>query len=163
MLSSISTFLLAKVLVSSWLGVVAVWDWRSGLIPNWLTLPVAVVVGAVHLYRGRWYVVLIWLVLFLIWRVHIIGGGDAKFLMGLFALFPTQQFALLFGTMVLAVSIPLMVLKHWSSDPVKILESIAKTLDAGDPLPDEEDLRRHGRRYAWTYCLPGIVYTWWFW
>jgi Flp pilus assembly protein protease CpaA len=99
----------------------------------------------------------------LIWRIHIIGGGDAKFLMGLFALFPTQQFVLLFGLIVLAVSIPLMILKHWSSDPLQILQSIAGTLRSGDPLPTQEDLESQGRRYAWTFCLPGIVYTWWFW
>ena len=161
--SSTSTFLLLKILVSFWLGTVAVWDWRTGLIPNWMTLPVAAGAGGVQVYLGRWYVILIWILLFLIWRVHIIGGGDAKFLMGLFALFPTQQFALLFGVVVLVVSIPLMLLKHWSGEPLGMLRSIADTLTSGNPLPTEENLKRHGRRYAWTYCLPGIIYTWFFW
>jgi Flp pilus assembly protein protease CpaA len=141
--------------------LVAVWDWRTGLIPNWLVLPAVALTGGYRLYQGNWYVVLIWAVLFLIWRVHIIGGGDAKLLMGLFALFPTLQFALLFGGLVLAVSVPLIVIRHWSRQPGKILESIAKTMRSGNPLPSREDLEKHGQRYAWTLCLPGIVYAWW--
>ncbi len=155
--------LTVRILVSAWLSIVAVWDWRTGLIPNWLTLPMTASVGAFQLYHGRWFVLLIWGLIYLVWRGHIIGGGDAKFLMGLFALFPTQDFALVFGITVLAVSIVLMVLKHWSYKPVKIIESIAQTLKSGQPLPSQEDLEREGRRYAWTFCLPGILYTWWLW
>jgi Flp pilus assembly protein protease CpaA len=155
--------LLAKLVITAWLGAVAVWDWRTGRIPNWLSLPVMALGGGLQLYRGRWIILLIWVLLYLIWRVHIIGGGDAKLLMGLFALFPTQQFALVFGVVTLVVSVPLMVMQHWSGSPVEVLRSIMKTLGSGNPLPTQEDLETHGRRYAWTFCLAGVIYLWWFW
>jgi Flp pilus assembly protein protease CpaA len=162
-LPSETVTLVAKFLITAWLGAVAVWDWRTGRIPNWLSLPMVALAGGLQLYQGRWYILLIWAALYLIWRVHIIGGGDAKVLMGLFALFPTQQFALLFGVIVLAVSIPLILIKHWSGSPVRALRSLVKTMGSGNPLPSREDLETYGRRYAWTFCLPGVVYLWWFW
>lgn len=161
--ASQTAWLLVKLSITAWLVAAAFWDWRTGLVPNWLTMPVVLIAGAVRLYQGTWIILPIWVLLFLIWRGHIVGGGDAKLLMGLFALFPTQQFAILFGVMVLAVSIPLMVLKHWNGSPLRVLQSIAKTLSAGSPLPSQEDLEVHGRRYAWTFCLPGLVYLWGFW
>lgn len=155
--------LLVKLLITAWLAAVAVWDWRTGRIPNGLSLPVMGLAGALQLYQGRWYVLVIWALLYLIWRVHIIGGGDAKLLMGLFALFPTWRFTLLFGILVLAVSVPLLVLQHWDRSPFEVVRSIFKTLGSGNPLPSREDLEAHGRRFAWTFCLPGVVYLWWFW
>ena len=33
----------------------------------------------------------------------------------------------------------------------------------GQLLPTESELQKRGRRYAWTFALPGIVYTWVYW
>ena len=155
--------LLARLAITAWLGAVAVWDWRTALIPNWLTLPVMAVAGGLRLYQGRWYLLFIWALLYLIWRVNILGGGDAKFLMGLFALFPTYEFALLFCTMVLAISIPLLVVRHWGKRPAELLQAAIGRVAAGRLLPTREELERRGQQYAWTFCLPGVVYLWWLW
>ncbi|MGD9029279.1 MAG: A24 family peptidase [Anaerolineae bacterium] len=162
-LPSHTVTLLAKLLITAWLVAVAAWDWRTGRIPNWLSLPMMAVAGGVQLYQGRWIIPVIWALLYLIWRVHIIGGGDAKLLMGLFALFPTQQFALVFGVVTLAVSVPLVVMRHWRGSLGEGLRSFVKTLGSGNPLPTREDLETHGRRYAWTFCLAGVIYLWWLW
>jgi Flp pilus assembly protein protease CpaA len=142
---------------------VAAWDWRTGLIPNWLTLPVAAAVGALRLYQGHWYLLVIWALLYLVWRINFMGGGDAKLLMGLFALFPTEQFALLLAGLALTVMIPTIVIKHWGKRPLRLVQGVAGRLSAGKLLPTREELEQQGRRFAWAFCLPGIVYTWWLW
>jgi len=155
--------LLLKLLATAWLVAAAAWDWRTGLIPNWLTMPVVAGVGALRFYQGHWYVLIIWVLLYLVWRVNFVGGGDAKLLMGLFALFPTDAFALLFGVVVLAVTVPAILLKHWGKHPLRLMQEVAGRLSAGKLLPTREELEQQGRRYAWSFCLAGIVYTWWLW
>ena len=103
-----------------------------------------------RLYQGRLYVLAIWVLLYLIWRMNIMGGGDAKLLMGLFALFPTYEFALIFSVLVLAALTPTMIVRHWGKRP-------------SDLLPTQEELRTKGQQYAWVFCLPGVVYLWWLW
>ena len=157
------TTLLSKLLVTAWLVTAAVWDLRTGLIPNWLTMPVAAGLGALRLYQGRWYVLVIWIVLYLVWRVNVVGGGDAKLLMGLFALFPNYSFALVFGGIALVVTIPAVLIKHWGKEPFRLVQDVVGRFSAGKVLPTEEELEAQGKRYAWSFCLAGIVYAWWIW
>ena len=146
-----------------WLVAVAAWDWRRALIPNWLTLPVMLAAGGVRLYQGHLYVLVLWVLLYLIWRVNIVGGGDAKLLMGLFALFPTYEFALLFSILMLAVSVPLIIARHWGKRPSDLAAAVTDRIGQGRFLPTREELEVRGKQYAWTFCLPGIVYLWGFW
>jgi len=154
---------LTKLGITAWLGAVALWDLRTATIPNWLTLPVMAAAGGWRLYQGRWYVLLIWAMLYLVWRVNIVGGGDAKLLMGLFALFPTLDFALAFAVMVLVLSMPLIVAGHWGKCPADIIWAIVDRVQAGRLLPTRKELEEHGRPYAWTFCLPGAIYLWLLW
>lgn len=104
----------------------------------------------------------IWALLFLLWELNIIGGGDAKLLMGLFALFPTGDFVLVFSTLVLVLSLPYLIAKYWRQNPVGAVQMIAFRVLKG-LFPTREELEREGRPLAWTYCVPGVVYLWWLW
>lgn len=152
-----------RLALTAWLVAVAVWDWRRAIIPNWLTLPVMLAAGGWRLYQGRWYVLLVWGLLYLIWRVNIVGGGDAKLLMGLFALFPTYEFALLFSVLVVAASVPMIIARHWGKGPTKLAGAILDRIRRGRFLPTREELQSKGQQYAWTFCLPGVVYLWGLW
>jgi len=149
--------------LTCWLIAVVIWDRRRAIIPNWLTLPVMLAAGGVRLYQGHLYVLAIWVLLYLIWRVNIVGGGDAKLLMGLFALFPTYEFALLFSILVLVVSVPMIIARHWGKRPSDLAAALADRIGEGRFLPTREELETKGRQYAWTFCLPGVVYLWWLW
>ena len=77
-----------QVAITIWMLTVAVLDHRTGRIPNWLTAPVIFGVGALRMVQalqGDWAklgMLLAWAVIFGLWMLHFIGGGDAKFLMG---------------------------------------------------------------------------------
>jgi Flp pilus assembly protein protease CpaA len=105
----------------------------------------------------------IWVLIFSLWELNIIGGGDAKLLMGLFALFPTYEFALLFAILVLAVSVPMIIARHWGKRPSDLAAAVADRIGRGRFLPTREELETKGQQYAWTFCLPGVVYLWGFW
>ena len=155
--------LLTKLGITTWLCTAALWDVRTATIPNWLTLPMMAAVGGWRLYQWSWNVLLIWAMLYLVWRANILGGGDTKLLMGLFALFPTLDFALIFSAVVLIVSVPLIVARHWGKHPADILWAIVDRVQAGRLLPSREELEEHGQSYAWTFCLPGVIYLWLLW
>ena len=141
----------------------AAWDAWSAHIPNWLTFPVMLVAGGFRIYDGRWQFLLAWVVIFFLWQANVVGGGDAKLLMGLFALFPEPLFLLVFAAVGLVVRIPLVVRKYWGQRPSELLASAGDRLRTGRFTPSREELREHGRSYAWTYCLPGAVYLWLLW
>ncbi len=152
-----------RAALSLWLVAIAVWDARTARIPNWLTFPVMLAAGAWRLYQGVWIILGIWVLIFLIWKVNIIGGGDAKLLMGLFALFPTFEFAFLFAVVVLIVSLPLLYAKHWWRQPAEMVQGVAQRVRSGQIFPTHEELHAQGQQYAWTFCLPGLIYLWWLW
>lgn len=155
--------IVVKSALTAWMITVVVWDRRTSIIPNWLTLPVMLAAGGTRLYQGYLHVLAIWVLLYLVWRVNIVGGGDAKLLMGLFALFPTLEFILLFSILVLAVSVPMIIARHWGKRPIDLAAAVANRIGRGRFLPTREELETKGQQYAWTFCLPGVVYLWWFW
>jgi len=152
-----------RLVLTCWLVAAAVWDWRRGIIPNWLTLPVMLAVGGMRLYQGQPQVLAIWVVLYLIWRMNIMGGGDAKLLMGLFALFPTYEFALLFLVLVLIALTPVLIVRHWGKRLGDLVVGVVSRIRLGHLLPTQEELRTQGKQYAWVFCLPGVIYLWWLW
>ena len=163
-MSSLPLTILFKLAVTIWLAIVAVWDSRTGLIPNWLTLPVALVGGALSLYAGpmeaRVILLLCWAVLLIIWQLHIFGGGDAKFLMGLFALFPRVDFALVFCIVLFLVTLALVVAAWRRQRPGDLGRGLAARLAERQFLPTSDELARRGRHYAWTFSLAGAVALW---
>ena len=152
-----------KVVLTVWMLAAAVWDARYRRIPNLLTLPIMLVAGSFRIYEGRWHFLIAWAALYLLWRSNVVGGGDAKLLMGLFALFLEPQFLLLFAVVGLVARIPFMLRKYWRRRPSELLASASERLRMGQLVPSGEELREHGRSNAWTYCLPGVIYLWLLW
>jgi len=155
--------------ITAWMLAVAIIDHRTGRIPNALTAPVIFGVGAVRLiegFRGEWmrfWLLAAWGVVFALWMLHFIGGGDAKFLMGELALFPSMDFIALLALVLLVVTVPLLLLELRGRGAGEVRQSMGDRLILGRFLPTEEDLMTRGRRYAWTFAIPGIIYTWIYW
>ena len=66
-------------------------DFKTRLMPNTITYPL-MLIGLVRAIAFRDGIFLLyWAVLFALWMVRFMGGGDAKLLMGLFGLYPDFQ------------------------------------------------------------------------
>lgn len=152
-----------RIGLSIWLVAISVWDMQTARIPNWLTFPVMLAAGAWRLYQQAWIVLPIWVLIYFVWRVNIIGGGDAKLLMGEFALFPTWEFALVFAVVVLVASLPLLYRKYWWRGRVEMAQGVAQRISSGQIFPTHEELHSQGEQYAWTLALPALIYVWLFW
>jgi Flp pilus assembly protein protease CpaA len=170
--------LVLRVLVTAWIVVISVRDHRHGLISNRLTAPFFLGVGAFQiLYAltvmrglgdGEWWLRLLFLVVaygitFSLWTLHFIGGGDAKFLMALFALFPTMDWVVLLALLLLVIMLPLLLLELRARRPGAMWRGFRDRLLTGQVLPTQEELQEQGRRYAWTFGVPAIVFTWLYW
>lgn len=139
---------------------VAIWDARLRKVPNWLTLPVMLAAGGYGLYEGHWSLLIAWAVLFTLWEMHVLGGGDAKLLMGLYALFPERMFILMLAESILITRLPYLIMKYWGRSPAELLTGGLQRLRTGNPWPTRDELQQRGCSLAWTYCLPGVVYLW---
>ena len=156
-----------RVAVTLWLAVLSLWDRWQRRVPNWLVLPSMgaaflwqVYVSIVQRPNPVVFVVIAWIVVFAMWRGHIFGGGDAKLLMALFALFPTIDFLVLFSAVVCLTSIPLLVLKYVRPGAGSPLQRAHQRLVGRHLLPTAEELRTEGRPHCWTFALPGVIYLW---
>ena len=156
-----------RVLATLWLVAVSIWDRWQQRIPNWLVLPVMGVCFVWQVYvsinrdaKAIIFLAVAWVVLYMMWRAHIFGGGDTKMLMALFALFPTVDFLALFSLVVCVVSIPLLITKYARVGPLEALRGIGRRLREGRLLPRAAELRTEGRPQCWTFALPGVIYLW---
>ena len=104
-----------------------------------------------------------WVFCFALWEVHILGGGDAKTLMGMFALLPSTDFAVFLAVAVLLLSVPLLCLKFRGKRLRDAMQAFGRRLREGNLMPTERRLEEEGRPYAWTFCFPGVVYLWLLW
>ena len=108
------------------------------------------------------FMLVAWAIIFGGWKLNIMGGGDAKLLMALFALFPTYNFALTFCLVVLVALLPLLVLQYRGKRPLDALWEMVLRLRTGF-FPTREELEETGKPYAWVFCLPGVIYLWLLW
>ena len=106
------------------------------------------------------FMLVAWALCFALWELHIVGGGDAKALMGIFALFPTARFAVFLCVAVLLLSLPIMLVKLFGRKDRGYWEAVRTKLTTGSIMPTEQDLESRGQPYAWVFCLPGVVYLW---
>jgi Flp pilus assembly protein protease CpaA len=104
-----------------------------------------------------------WAFCFLLWELHILGGGDAKTLMGILALFPSTDFVFFLAVAMLVLSVPLLLLRMRGKRLRDIPAKLANRLRSGSLLPTQHELEAEGRPYAWTFCVPGVVYLWLLW
>jgi len=109
------------------------------------------------------FMIVAWGFCFALWEIHVLGGGDAKTLMGIFALFPTVGFVVFLAVAVLVLSLPLLLLRLRGRQMRDIPRAIGKRLKEGAFFPTPRELEEEGRPYAWTFCLPGVVYLWFLW
>lgn len=157
------------VLLSTWMVVIAWLDHRDGRIPNTLTAPFFLGIGALRLFEGlqgnwtRFLLLPVWAVIFGLWMLHFIGGGDAKFLMALYALFPNMEFTGVLAFILLILTIPLLSWELRGRTLGAMGRGMRDRVLTGQLLPTETDLHSRGRRYAWTFALPALVYVWVYW
>ncbi|MFN2250845.1 MAG: prepilin peptidase [Anaerolineae bacterium] len=165
----IDPFVLVKIAVVAWMVTVAVMDHWSGRIPNWMTAPVFLGVGLFRIYQGftvspTYFLLLVaWAGIFVLWMLHFIGGGDAKFLMGIYALFPNMEFTTVLALILLLTTVPLFIMEMRGRRAGEVRDSAYRRVVTGQVLPTESELHERGRRYAWTFALPGIIYTLIYW
>jgi hypothetical protein len=159
--------LVLKVAASLWLIAVSFWDHVGRRVPNWLVLPVMFGALVWQVYAsiarrtdGLPFVAVSWVVLFLMWRANIFGGGDSKLLMALFAMFPTLQFLILLSVAKVVVSVPLLVSEYAAVGLGEIFRRMIHRVSEKRVLPEPEELDTRGRSLCWTYALPGVLYVW---
>lgn len=157
-----------KISITLWLVVLSVWDRLQRRVPNWLVLPAMLAALLGQVYRqatgtesGLLFVGVAWVSLFMLWRVNVLGGADAKLLMTLFALFPSVQFLILLSIMKVAVSLPLLVAKCVHIGLPQAWGTLRGRLRGQRLLPTADELHMRGQPNCWSYALPGVVYLWW--
>ena len=175
-----------KLALTLWLAAIALRDLRTSRIPNALTLPVMLGVGAFRLAQTLHALLpasirpdlpaalagptlalarpamvwLSWVVIFGLWAANVMRGGDAKLLMALFAIWPTPEFLFWFAVLVVALGLPALAWSHRRQSAGALVASATQRLLTGRVLPSAEDLQKHGRPYAWLFCVAGAIYLW---
>jgi Flp pilus assembly protein protease CpaA len=99
-----------------------------------------------------------WGVAYLLWTLHVLGGGDARVFMALVALFPyTALVAALWGGLALVSVTWLVVLYRrcaWS-----LLGRAAQSISGGQ-YPSQEDLAERGKPTTPGLVLGALAYLW---
>ena len=91
-----------KIAIVIWLVICAWYDWRTGEVPNHLTLPALVIGGVVAAFNGPGPLMLfavIFITLLFFYQKMGAGGADAKILTGLAGLWPESLPVVLLGLM----------------------------------------------------------------
>ena len=148
-----------NVVLSAYLIVAAAWDLRRGIVPNWLTVPALALAGGCQLCQGHWEFLQAWAAIFTLWMLRFFGGGDAKLMMALFALFPGVDFLVAFCWVAVAATLPQIVLKYWRTSPLVVVRRLGFRLATGI-LPGEGELEASGVRSTWIISLAGMLYAW---
>jgi Flp pilus assembly protein protease CpaA len=160
--------LIIRIALTLWLIAISVWDRMQQRVPNVLVLPVMFGALGWQVYLavtsgvwGRvWFALLAWVVLFMLWKVNVFGGGDSKLVMALFALFPEMSFLVLFCAVVIIVSIPLLINKYTKRGLRETLKGAGRRMAKGPLLPTAEELHTQGSPHCWSLALPGVIYLW---
>lgn len=156
---------IAKIAITLWMIAVAVLDHRHGRIPNRLTGPVFLGVGAYRVgWEGLWqgdyarlWLLAAWAVVYGLWMLNFIGGGDGKFLMAQLALFPSMEYVAVLAIVLLILTVPLLLWTMRGRSPGAMLPRSMGALadrrgvaDAGRAASARQalcvDVRRAGNR-----------------
>ncbi len=140
--------------LSIWLVVMSVYDLKTKEVSNWLTLPVLAIILTWQLVQRQWLALVPLPIFYLLWRVHILGGADAKVLMALFALWPSMEFGLFFCVGYVIIALPVLLWRNRRS--LRSLGTrILATLRGG--LPAEAELAAHGAPAIPLYAVVAIA------
>ena len=148
-----------NLMLSAYLALAAAWDLKYRVVPNWLTVPGLAAAGGWQLYQGHWEFLQAWAAIFALWMLRFFGGGDAKLMLALFALFPGVSFVVAFSWVALAATLPQIVLKYWRTSPLALAQRLRLRLATG-LLPGEGELEQSGVRSTWIISLAGVLYVW---
>jgi Flp pilus assembly protein protease CpaA len=136
---------------------ISVNDFKTRLVPNTITYPL-MLIGLVRAITFRDGIFLIyWAVLFALWTVRFMGGGDAKLLMGLFGLYPDFQLVWFVAASILVTGLPYLAYKYrreWRTIP----RAIFWRLLTRQFLPSQAEFEKEAVPYAFSFCLAAAVY-----
>ena len=148
-----------KLALTIYLFTIIIYDLKTRIIPNWLTLPA---MGGVLTWQfckyalamqPLWAVLIVlpfWIGLFVLWAVNLYGGGDAKLLMVLFGLWPRLDFLLMEAGISLLIGIPLLVRKYLGQSWPEATRNFGEALWQG----------QGGYPWGAVYALGGIIFAW---
>ena len=109
---------------------------------------------------GLEVVVAVWVFCFVLWRLGVIGGADAKVVMALTALFPDGRLAWLLLLAWFGLSLVYLVARHGRSVPRSLLQA-ARGLVKLRVLSEEEDEKERYPALP-AVALAGLAYLWFY-
>jgi len=125
--------------------VLTTWDFRSLQNPWWLTTPL---IAGLLLWRGPWWVFLMWGGLTLPYVIHLYGAADYRLLLVLFGLFPTLEFVITMGIGMFGLACGILLWQPWG--PAR----------PAPHVPTRNQLTARGRPGIFVFSLPTLVYVW---
>ncbi len=151
--------LAARLGFTALLAVLALQDLRTKRVSPLVTLPwMAVALARAVVLRDA-ALLPFWTGIVILWLLNFYGGGDAKLLMGLFGLWPTERLLWTAAIVSLAVGLPFLIAKHRRAPLRSVAGGLVLRLATLDVLPTAEELDR-GIPFAFAYCLAGAIYVW---
>jgi Flp pilus assembly protein protease CpaA len=164
-----------RVSLSAMLVWIAVWNAKTGDIPNWGIVPfifLGLVSLAVRLLQhtvplsALWLVGIGWVVCLVVWRLRVFGGGDMRAIMGLLAFFPDLRFVwILLG--VLFVGSWIVILKRQGvMNGLRRQWALFYTVFVGRTVPKPPEIAASCRepggvhRYGYMLSLAGVLFLW---
>jgi Flp pilus assembly protein protease CpaA len=164
-----------RVSLSAMLVWIAVWNAKTGDIPNWGIVPfifLGLVSLAVRLLQhtvplsALWLVGIGWVVCLVVWRLRVFGGGDMRAIMGLLAFFPDLRFVwILLG--VLFVGSWIVILKRQGvMNGLRRQWALFYTVFVGRTVPRPAEIAASCRepggvhRYGYMLSLAGVLFLW---
>jgi Flp pilus assembly protein protease CpaA len=153
-----------KLLLTVYLVVAAVLDFRTRQVPNWLTLPALVAVAVWRVWQLQFVFLLFWAGCVAAWLLNVLGGGDVKLLMVLFGVFPrVELFFLLLA--VAGVSIAVVLLVRYARIPHGLRLLFKRTLYRLSRLqffPSRAEAKMAAEPFTIFIAMAGVAYAWFF-
>ncbi|MBI5033364.1 MAG: prepilin peptidase [Chloroflexi bacterium] len=144
----------AMVVLFGWISLN---DFRTRRVPNSVTYPLMLVgLGRAVSWLDATFL-FYWVVLFTVWQLRFMGGGDAKLLMGLFGLFPDFELAWFVALSILVTGLPYLAYKYryqWRAVPRRLFWRVITC----QFLPSSAEFEKESVPYAFSFCLAGAAY-----
>lgn len=151
----------------------AIYDLRSGRVPNWIVWPLMVAAILLTILRLAGeslslnqigLIVVVWIACFVAWQWRVFGGGDMKLVMALMALFPDVRMLL---TILIGLLLGLIVALLWRDGMKGLRRQMAILfLAAQGQLPSQAEIAEayasRSIRITFAISLGGLIYLWLF-
>lgn len=155
---SVPTLWTAKGAFLMVLAAISVCDWRTRGIPAEVTveiLGVGMVFGLMRLARNDASALPFWMGTYVLWRTRLMGGGDAKLLMGVFGLWPDVALLRLIAALMLASGVLILVARYRLDAPRRLAQNGASFVAHRFALP----AGAHEDAATWVYALAIALYV----